>query len=156
MRHVADWATQGQHVLLNFAEGVLGVFEAYVQTRSRPESGGVLLGTVHERGLLITMATPPSRHDGRHPYLFERGPNGHRAVAQRAWRKSGGTVRYLGEWHTHPQDLPSPSRIDREEWRKLARARQDRRPLLAVIVGRRGLHVEFAAADGSSQLLLPI
>lgn len=156
MQYVADWATGGQAVLLNFSEGVLDVFRAYVQTRGRPESGGVLLGTVHKGGILITTATPPSRHDGRHPYLFERGPNGHRAAALRQWRRSSGTVRYLGEWHTHPQDWPNPSHIDRDEWRQLARARLDRRPLLAVIVGRMGLHVEFAAADGLRELLAPV
>jgi hypothetical protein len=38
--------------------------------------------------------------------------------------------------HTHPQDQSSPSSIDPHEWQLLAQARCDRRPLLALIVGR--------------------
>ncbi|HCZ9268877.1 TPA: Mov34/MPN/PAD-1 family protein [Vibrio alginolyticus] len=26
---------------------------------------------------------------------------------------SGGTVNYIGEWHTHPEDFPKPSQQDR-------------------------------------------
>ncbi|WP_228761631.1 hypothetical protein [Pseudomonas sp. MPC6] len=44
---------------------------------------------------------------------------------------------------THPEDYPSPSSIDLREWRALAASRIDGRPLLALIVGRKGLHLEF-------------
>lgn len=143
MRHVSDWTLPDGSVLLSFSDSVCGVFERNVQTGDLPESGGVLLGTVHERGLLVTVATTPTRLDRQLRYLFERLPFGHRAVARRLWRSTGGTTRYIGEWHTHPQDIPTPSAIDLDEWRKLAKARADKRPLLAVIVGRHTLHVEL-------------
>ena len=155
MRHVSDWALPDGSVLLNFSEEVRGVFEKNVQVGDRPESGGVLLGTVHERGLLVTVATTPTRLDRQFRYLFERLPFGHRAVAKRLWRSSAGTTRYIGEWHTHPQDIPTPSGIDLHEWRKLANLRADKRPLLAVIVGRQALHVELAHGNGGRELLKP-
>ncbi len=155
VRHVSDWSLPDGSVLLNFSDNVRGVFERNVQSGDLPESGGVLLGTVHERGLLITVATTPTRLDRQLRYLFERLPFGHRAVATRLWRSTGGTTRYIGEWHTHPQDIPTPSAIDLEEWRKLAKARADKRPLLAVIVGRHSLHVELTHDNGRRQLLRP-
>lgn len=155
MRHVSDWTLAGDSLLLNFSDEVRGVFERNVQKGDLPESGGVLLGTIHERGLLVTVATTPTRLDCQLRYLFERLPFGHRAVAKRLWRQSSGTTRYIGEWHTHPQDIPVPSGIDLDEWRKLAKRRADKRPLLAVIVGRRGLHVELAHSNGHREVLSP-
>ena len=33
----------------------------------------------------------------------------HKGLAERRWQESKGLVRYVGEWHTYPQDVPSPS-----------------------------------------------
>jgi len=155
MRCMSDWTLGDGSVLLSFSDEVCGVFERNVQVGDRPESGGVLLGTVHERGLLVTVATTPTRLDRQFRYLFERLPFGHRAIARRFWRSSNGKTRYIGEWHTHPQNIPTPSGIDLEEWQALARVRIDRRPLLAVIVGRDALHVELAHGNGHRELLQP-
>lgn len=153
VQYVSDWRLPDGSVLLNLSDEVLEVFRAYVQTGGKPESGGILLGTVHERGILVTLATKPTRWDRQFRYLFERLPFVHRAVARRQWKSSEGLVRYIGEWHTHPQDIPTPSGIDVEEWGKLANQRADKRPLLAVIVGRKGLHVELAYGSGRRRIL---
>lgn len=42
------------------------------------------------------------------------------------------------------------------EWRALAVKRTDGRPVLAVIVGRKGLHVELMTASGERVQLFPI
>jgi len=153
MRYLSDWSLDDGSLLLNFSGDVLQVFDDYAQHGGMPESGGLLLGTVHARGLLVTVATKPTKWDRRFRYLFERLPFGHQSTAHRLWRGSGGLTRYIGEWHTHPQDMPSPSTIDLAEWRKLACVRADERPLLAVIVGREGLHVELTHGDGRRQIL---
>ena len=57
MRHVSDWTLDDGSLLLNFSDEVLGMFERHIQVGDLPESGGVLLGTVHEKGLLVTLAT---------------------------------------------------------------------------------------------------
>lgn len=155
MRHISDWTLPDGSVQLNFSDSVREVFERNIQASDLPESGGILLGTVHERGLLVTVATTPTRQDRQLRYLFERFPFGHHAVARRLWRSTGGTTRYIGEWHTHPQDIPTPSDLDLKEWRQLAKARADKRPLLAVIVGRHTLHVELTHSNGHRQLLGP-
>lgn len=152
MQFLDSWASPDRKVLLSFSSEVINTFSRYIQVAPRAaESGGLLLGSVHGNNLLIVEATVPTLLDRRFRYLFERMPFGHKARAERRWRESGGTVRYLGEWHTHPQDYPVPSQLDRDEWQTLAQKRVDQRPLLAVVVGRKALHVELVSSldDGA-------
>lgn len=156
MQFLSDWSTPDHSVLLNFGDDVLHRFDSFVQTGGRSEAGGILLGTVHAKGILITKATKPTRADCSMRYMFQRSEIGHRVVARRTFEASGGRVRYLGEWHTHPQDIPIPSILDISEWRKLAKKRADKRPLLSVIVGRKSLYVELIQGDGRRIQLLSV
>ncbi|NCN65893.1 MAG: hypothetical protein GW908_00520 [Thiomicrospira sp.] len=154
MHTMNSWATPDRRILVNFAEPVMALFEYHTQTLpSDCEAGGLLLGTVHGSNISVIEATVPTAWDKRFQYLFERMPFGHRTIAQARWKASGGTVRYLGEWHTHPQDYPRPSGIDRIEWNKLSRKRADDRPMLAVIVGRKNLYVELVPRAGIGSVL---
>lgn len=157
MQFISAWRSGDSRILLDLGLRSLEVFSAHVQsTISTPEAGGLLLGTVHGQSMLISEATTPTRLDRQWRTLFERMPFGHRAIAKLRWRASNGTVRYLGEWHTHPEDYPNPSGTDVMEWRALAVKRTDGRPVLAVIVGRKGLHVELMTASGERVQLFPI
>lgn len=157
MQFVSSWRSSDSRILLDLGERSLEVFSAHTQSSvSTPEAGGLLLGTVHGQSMLIIYATMPTPLDRQWRTQFERMPLGHSAIAKRRWEASNGTVRYLGEWHTHPEDYPNPSVTDLVEWRALAVKRLDERPVLAVIVGRKGLHIELMAASGKRVQLLPI
>ncbi|MBK0114033.1 Mov34/MPN/PAD-1 family protein [Delftia sp. S67] len=156
MQFVTGWSTPDRRSLVNFDNKVLGVFREHIQRLDiDAEAGGLLLGEVRGTHLNLIRATFPTVDDLRSRYSFERLPQGHAEVAQKMWSDSRGTVRYLGEWHTHPQDFPTPSGIDRSEWKRLASGRKDKRPFLAVIVGRAGLHVELVPLTGSGIVLSP-
>jgi integrative and conjugative element protein (TIGR02256 family) len=156
MQFVSAWRSADSRILLDLGTRSLEVFAAHVQSSAaKPEAGGLLLGTVHGQGMLISEVTTPTRMDRQWRMFFERMPFGHRAIAKRRWRASGGTVRYLGEWHTHPEDHPHPSSTDLVEWRALAAQRTDGRAVLAVIVGRMSLHVELMEASGERVQLMP-
>ncbi|WP_366241007.1 Mov34/MPN/PAD-1 family protein [Chromobacterium subtsugae] len=157
MQFINSWATDDKRTLLHFSEPTLRIFCQYIQTGEFScEAGGILLGAVHGAHLLIEQATPPTEWDKRHQHLFERMPAGHEAIAQSRWTDSLGTIRYLGEWHTHPEDHPRPSGLDRSEWGLLSARRQDNRPMLAVIVGRISLHIELVSSTGYGQALIPM
>ena len=157
MQLLAAWGTLDRKVLLCLADSVLEVFEKHIQaTPDSCESGGILLGHVRGAHLEVIEATAPSRRDGSFRFLFIRRPASHRQIAESRWHSSGGTVRYLGEWHTHPEDQPRPSLIDQNEWRRLAVKRNDGSPLLAIIVGRKGLHVELVERTGQRVCLEPV
>ena len=156
MQFVSGWTTPDKRILVNFDDKVLDVFLQNIQRLgSSAEAGGLLLGEVRGWHLNIVYATFPTDNDLRSRYSFERLPQGHAEIAQTMWSDSRGTVRYLGEWHSHPQDIPIPSEIDCSEWRRLAYQRKDKRPFLAVIVGRTGLHVELVPSKGSGRILHP-
>lgn len=157
MQFLGSWATGDKGRLLHFSAGTLQTFNQHIQGSDTDcEAGGLLLGTVHGGHLLIEQATVPMAWDKRFRYLFERMPFGHEAIALSRWTSSQGTVRYLGEWHTHPEDHPHPSVLDRSEWKKLSAQRRDKRPMLAVIVGRRSLYVELVPSSGRGWVLSPV
>lgn len=154
MQFMSSWATDDKKALLHFSELTLETFCQYVQASDTDcEAGGLLLGSVHGAHMLIQQATVPTAWDKRFRHLFERMPFGHEAIALSRWMASQGTVRYLGEWHSHPEDHPHPSSLDRSEWGSLSAKRQDKRPMLAVIVGRKALYVELVQSSGRGSVL---
>lgn len=157
MQFMSSWATDDRKTLLHFSESTLATFTSHIQSgNSCCESGGLLLGSVHGTHLLIEQATVPTARDKRTRYSFERMPFGHEAIALARWAATQGKIRYLGEWHTHPEDNPRPSGFDRSEWNHLTAKRLDNRPLLTVIVGRQVLYVELVLRTGRDLVLSPI
>ncbi|WP_376751937.1 Mov34/MPN/PAD-1 family protein [Stutzerimonas nitrititolerans] len=83
-----------------------------------PESGGILIGLRRGEHFEITAATMPQVDDKRTRFRFERVERGHAEALKKRWAVSMGAENYLGEWHTHPEDHPSPSSIDVSEWQR--------------------------------------
>ena len=157
MQFLSSWATADKSRLLHFSVGTLQTFSQHIQGSDADcEAGGLLLGSVHGGHLLIEQATVPTVWDRRFRYLFERMPFGHGTIALSRWKASRGTVRYLGEWHTHPEDNPNPSGLDRSEWNHLSAKRRDKRPTLAVIVGRNALYIELVPSSGQGSIFSPV
>jgi integrative and conjugative element protein (TIGR02256 family) len=157
MQFLSSWATTDKGRLLHFSAGTLQTFSQHIQgSDSDCEAGGLLLGSVHGGHLLIEQATVPTVWDKRFRYLFERMPFGHEAIALSRWTATQGTVRYLGEWHTHPEDHPHPSGLDKSEWSRLSAQRRDKRPMLAVIVGRKSLYIELVPNSGSGAVFYAV
>lgn len=154
---MSSWATDDKRSLLHFSESTLETFCQYIQASDVDcEAGGLLLGSVHGAHMLIEHATVPTVWDKRFRYLFERMPFGHETIALARWTTSQGTIRYLGEWHTHPEGHPHPSGVDRLEWNRLAASRRDKRPMLAVIVGRESLYAELVPKSGRGSVFIPV
>jgi len=154
---MSSWTTSDRRTLLNFSDSTLSTFARYIQAgKSDFEAGGLLLGSVHGAHMLIEQATVPTAWDKRFRLMFERMPFGHAAIALARWTGSRGTVRYLGEWHTHPEDHPQPSGLDRSGWIRLSARRLDKRPMLAVIVGRKSLYVELVPSSGQGMVFTPV
>ena len=113
MPFMSSWATNEKRTLLHFSDSSLEIFRQHVQLRDFDcEAGGLLLGSVHGAHIFIEQATAPTAWDTRLRNLFERMPFGHEAIALSRWIASQGAVRYLGEWHTHPEEHPHPSGLD--------------------------------------------
>lgn len=113
---------------------VLQIFTKHRQLhRDSPESGGILLGYRRGPHLHVTEATTPLYSDQASRTRFFRSSAPHQNAALARWRKSGGRIDYLGEWHTHPEYNPSPSMIDTAGWQRIMDKRTT--PMLFVIAG---------------------
>jgi integrative and conjugative element protein (TIGR02256 family) len=133
---------------------VLEVFNKYKQdTKEKTEAGGILLGSRRGPHFEIVLATEPTKHDKRSRYHFERSPKVHNEIALEIWRRTNGHTTYLGEWHTHPQVIPSPSVLDISEWDLLTK--KQNKPFSMVIVGIEQLCVGISSPDGSLNKLEP-
>jgi integrative and conjugative element protein (TIGR02256 family) len=115
---------------------------AHRQLHARdPESGGLLLGRLISgtEDVVIDFVSRPSGADRATRFRFFRARRPAQQRVTDAWHESLGTRVYLGEWHTHPEDDPTPSCIDRRNWRRIVKRAQFEQPFLFfVIVGRRG------------------
>lgn len=105
------------------------------------EAGGILLGYRRGPHIEVVESSAPLPRDTRRRHGFERQDPGHQALSDMRWEASGGTLTYLGEWHTHPAATPSPSPTDRHEWEKLRNFYRE--PLVFLIVGTERWYVEL-------------
>ena len=132
---------------VHVSDEVASVWHAHRQTRwDSAESFGVLMGTtsVDRREIWIERVTTPMAHDRRTRFSFALRDPGHQRMVCGTFTCSGGRVIYLGTWHTHPEPVPTPSGIDRNDWASCVRANR-RRPLAFVLVGTDKVRV-FARA----------
>ncbi|HLW06562.1 MAG TPA: Mov34/MPN/PAD-1 family protein [Marinilabiliaceae bacterium] len=123
-----------------FSEEVINLLKAFQQnTNNSVESGGLLLGKIRGEHFEVTQITTPLSKDRQSKYCFERIDPNHIKIMNRLKKKSNGEITYLGEWHTHIQDIPQPSGIDLNEWHAI----KSRRKYVVVflIVGRKGFFI---------------
>lgn len=97
------------------------------------ERGGILLGFRRGSHLHINEATFPMRWDIGTMFAFRRSAIGHRQIALRRWHQSSRTIDWVGEWHSHPEESPSPSSIDIRSWKEITRDRAA--PMAFMIIG---------------------
>jgi integrative and conjugative element protein (TIGR02256 family) len=101
---------------------------------SAPEAGGILMGYRRGPHTHVTEATVPSPDDVQRRFGFFRHATHHQRVALRRWKETDQTLDYVGEWHTHPENDPTPSSTDLRYWRDIVAA--SARPMIFVIIGR--------------------
>lgn len=93
---------------------------SFVQRRWwQAEAGGVLLGRhlIDSDDVVIDEVTTPQDSDRRRRFGFFRSGQ-HETLARVRWQQQSSTIAYLGLWHTHPQDDPEPSNVDRRDWQQ--------------------------------------
>jgi integrative and conjugative element protein (TIGR02256 family) len=125
---------------LRLADTVTQAMRVHVQrSRSSPEAGGILLGRllVEHDDVVVDEVTVPGAQDRSSRFRFFRAQQPAQMAVNEAWARSDGSINYLGEWHTHPEDDPKPSLHDRQDWRRLVTSqRYEQDGLFFVIVGR--------------------
>ena len=131
--------------ILQINGDVIKKLSSFKQIESKStEAGGILLGRIikETNHLIIDELTIPSHNDVRKRFYFKRNKNSHQEIVDIRWLESDKTENYFGEWHTHAEDIPIPSSVDKNDWRR--RVKEDKLFLfflISIIVGRKNIGV---------------
>ena len=98
------------------------------------EAGGQLFAAVKKDYWVISKATGPGSTDFRSRFAFRPDRKAEKAEILTLFQAG---LHYVGDWHTHPQDDPSPSHTDLRNIAETVQASEHSLPgFLLVIVGR--------------------
>lgn len=135
------------------SEEVISVFQSYTQDdASKLEAGGILLGKRRRNHFEVMHVTEPTEFDERSRIHWVRSEKIHADIAKQYWIKSSGEITYLGEWHTHPEVIPSPSQIDLDEWGILSHNCSHPGGMSMIIVGIQDLWCGIAQKNAITRM----
>jgi integrative and conjugative element protein (TIGR02256 family) len=141
-------------IAVKIATQALATFDANRQMRFyQREAGGQLFARVRGDDWEIVTATGPRSRDRRGRFSFWP----HRASEQKEiFEHHALGLDYVGDWHTHPEDAPTPSPDDLTSIAEVVRQSTHHLPgFLLLIVGRKpfpqGLWGSFHATGGMSK-----
>lgn len=95
---------------------VIAAVRAYRQKAAPDETGGILIGTFDlVRNVLHVVAALPAPPDSRQaPTYFVRGAQDLRPLVDDLATATAGRLRYVGEWHSHPDGVAARPSSDDE------------------------------------------
>ena len=136
--------TNNADIRITFENEVLELFEQHKQLSEKSlESGGQLFARFDEKEVVISKATGLRDGDKRGRFLFLPNRSKEQDEIKELFGKG---YHYVGDWHTHPESMPEPSKIDLENIVECYnKSKHDLRYFILVIVGQssfpHGLHV---------------
>jgi len=113
------------------------------------ETGGILMGwwSADDHGATVRSVIGPGPKAQHGRYTFIPDDEWQEREVARLYQESGRTLSYLGDWHTHPYGIPTPSIRDRRTLCRIARHRAARAPQpLMLILGVSGRRTVVAGA----------
>ena len=118
--------------------------------RKLPEAGGQLFGTVSEEVIRVAIATGPYVSDKSSRFCYRSNPDSAQRMIEIQFQSG---FLYLGEWHTHAEDIPTPSLYDISAMNTLQKlSKLNTTSILLLIVGQRapptGINVTSFSQDG--------
>jgi integrative and conjugative element protein (TIGR02256 family) len=85
------------------------------------------------------MITVPYKNDFVSYDSFIRKDKKHLNISQSLKLKIDRNFTYLGEWHTHTEDIPTPSSVDLSEWNLIKSTRPY--PIVFMILGKKDFYI---------------
>lgn len=131
------------------------VLEHFVRNRQmrwyHKEAGGQVFASIEGYTIVIECVTGPRKTDRRCRSFYH--PD-RQAEQREIVDHFANGLHFVGDWHTHPEDAPSPSRLDRRTIKECFRkSRHFLNAFALIIVGRagppEGLYV--ALCDGETE-----
>lgn len=117
---------------VHYTKQALEMFQSEIEMFEGLETGGVLLGHIEDDVLIIDKASNGGPNAVHEEFYFRADPNYVDMFIDMKIANSDGKLRYLGEWHTHPQINPTPSDLDLNSLYEIAESSGDFCVLLII------------------------
>lgn len=140
-----------QGIAIEFSAEAISVFEANRQKCwISKEIGGQLFAKISGQRITIAVATITQGKSRRSRFGFFPDRAAERQDVLRYFQQG---LHYVGDWHSHPEDYPSPSSVDLREMQDIFRqSRHELSFMILLIVGRTefpaGLYVGAVTHNG--------
>ena len=131
-------------MILRIDQKVIDIFNSFIQDdRNKPEAGGILMGYyIDDYSFYVSDLSTPSENDKRSRFNFIRSFINAQKFIERFFKSSKGKKIYLGEWHTHPEKLPTPSSTDLKSFEvQLKNNKLNSKFIFMIIIGTAGIYV---------------
>jgi integrative and conjugative element protein (TIGR02256 family) len=131
--------------IIYISDSVIAIFEKHKQIKKNDnESGGILIGQIKGKNIYILRASTPNIFDKSSRYFFECNKDAAQIIINYEFYNSGNRSIYIGEWHTHPENTPSPSSIDKKMIKNQFKKNKLNEPFLILIIqGLKNLYVSL-------------
>jgi integrative and conjugative element protein (TIGR02256 family) len=117
------------------SDSVIELIKSFKQFGSTDnESGGILLGQIRDKGIYILRASTPNKFDKASRFSFECNKDAAQVIINFEFQNSNKKTIYIGEWHTHPEKIPSPSGIDKSMIKEQFRRNTLNEPFLILVI----------------------
>tara|TARA_R110002050_G_scaffold20348_1_gene57653 strand:- start:42441 stop:42914 length:474 start_codon:yes stop_codon:yes gene_type:complete len=135
---------------IKITEDVLVLLSKFKQIkRKQPESGGILLGQILNKTIYVTRISFPSKKDKSSRFSFWRNKDSAQIIIDYEFLNSNQKTIYIGEWHTHPEELPNPSGTDVKMINDQYEKNKLNEPfLIQYIQGTKGFYLALLEPDG--------
>jgi len=126
------------------------------ESNTSKEAGGILIGKQAEgqEEYYLCDVSEPSSMDKRSRFSFIRNKVSAQQIIDKKWHESNGIENYLGEWHSHPENSPTPSYLDRKLIRQIVRDGTNAfKKVFLIIVGKdRSLYIGVVNSEISNEI----
>lgn len=117
---------------VQYSEQALKMFQSEIDKLGALETGGVLIGYIKDDLIMIEKASNGGPNAIHEEFYFRADPHYIDMFIDMEIANSSGEIRYIGEWHTHPQVEPEPSDLDLNSLCEIAESANDFCMLLII------------------------
>ena len=110
---------------VHYKKQAMEIFQSEIEKFEGLESGGVLIGHLEDDVLVIDKASNGGPNAVHEEFYFRADPNYVDMFIDMEIANSDGELRYIGEWHTHPQIDPTPSDLDLQSLYDISESSRD-------------------------------
>lgn len=156
---VGQWVSLAPNHTQGWQVRLPGTLATQLQQQMRSalpnETGGLLVGFLHPKRKVfyITRSLSPPPDSQGWPYAFRLGIRDVPQQLEQISDRTGGLIRYVGEWHSHPHGSASLSNLDLQAVQQISRSLKGRQPTHIMIVTEEGCYpYMFEANYGDASL----